>query len=360
MAITRSSTADRAVIRRAPGQQRQWRRNELVCTLGASLLVAAGLYLVHRAKSQGLAEIDRGLAAKQLLNLNNLGAREELLPALTMFPDPAEREFVARKIFYVAGGLSNVGAIGRIRVTAEEAGHARTLAHFRDRMGDHMGERRSVALLTGEQMRALKPLFVVRRPGQFENAFRLWACLFFAAFFLVHLWWSVRGFTGDQIFLPAIMLLSGIGLVLMVSLRDPVRDNLLFVDFAQGVTMGAVLLAAGSAIDFERLMGKLSFVPLLASFGLSVLLILFGSGPGSSDARVNLLGFQPVEIIRLLLVFFLAGYFASRWDILRHARETRPSLARLTGHFDIPPVDYTLPALVSVARRRCCRCSRRR
>jgi cell division protein FtsW (lipid II flippase) len=63
---------------------------------------------------------------------------------------------------------------------------------------------------------------------------------------------------------------------------------------------------------------------------------------------VNLLGFQPVEIIRLLLVFFLAGYFASRWDILRHARETRTSLARLTSRFDIPPVEYTLPALVSV------------
>src|ERR1700692_3246989 len=125
--------------------------------------------------SQGPAGIDRGLAAKQLLNLNNLGAREELLPALTMFPDAAEREFVARKIFYAAGGLSNVGAIARIRVTAEEAGNPRALAHFRDRMGN----RGSVALLTGDQLRALKPLFVVRRPGQFESAFRLWACLFF-------------------------------------------------------------------------------------------------------------------------------------------------------------------------------------
>jgi cell division protein FtsW (lipid II flippase) len=345
MAITRSSTADRAVVRRAPGQHRQWRRSELIWTLGASLLVGAGLYLVHRAKSQGLGEIDRGLAAKQLLNLNNLTAREELLPALTMFPDPAEREFVARKIFLAAGGLANVGAIARIRVTAEEAGQGRGLAHFRDRMAD----RASVALLSGDQLRALKPLFVVRRPAQFERAFRLWAFLFLAAFLLVHVWWSVRGFAGDQMFLPAVMLLSGIGLVLMASLRDPVRDNLLFVDFAQGVAMGAVLLAAGSAIDFERLMGKLSFVPLLASFGLSALLILFGSGPGSSDAKVNLLGFQPVEIIRLLLVFFLAGYFASRWDILRHARETRPSLAPLTGRFDIPPVEYTLPALVSVA-----------
>ena len=33
------------------------------------------------------------------------------------------------------------------------------------------------------------------------------------------------------------------------------------------------------------------------------------------------------ELIRLLLIFFLAGYFAQRWDVLRHARETRPKLA---------------------------------
>ena len=91
-----------------------------------------------------------------------------------------------------------------------------------------------------------------------------------------------------------------------------------------------MLLAVLSGFNYERLTGKLSFVPLLASFALSVLLVLFGSGPGTSDAKVNLFGFQPVEIIRVLLVFFLAGYFAQRWDVLRHARETRPSLAALT------------------------------
>ncbi len=77
------------------------------------------------------------------------------------------------------------------------------------------------------------------------------------------------------------MLLTGAGLVLMIALRDPVRDNLLFADFAQGVAIGCVLLAAASKLDFERLFGKLSFVPLLASFALSLLLVLFGSGPGA-------------------------------------------------------------------------------
>lgn len=320
MAVTRSRSVERASARNFPGQRAAWRGREFLLTVVASLLVAAGLYQVHNAKSAGLGEVEAGLTAKRLLNLNTLGAREELLPALTpFFPKSRERDAAAREIYYLTGSLPNVGGI----------------AHGK--------------LLTSEQFRQLKPLLVVRKPAQFQRAFYLWCGIFFGAFWLAHVFWSLRGFQGDQLFLPALLALSGIGLVLMVSLRDPVRDNLLFVDFAQGAAAGAVLLAVLSGFNYQRLTGKLSFVPLLASFGLSVLLVLFGSGPGTSDAKVNLFGFQPVEIIRVLLVFFLAGYFAKCWDVLRHARENRPTLAALTSRIDIPPVEYTLPALVSVA-----------
>jgi cell division protein FtsW (lipid II flippase) len=285
-----------------------------------TLILAFGLFQVYRAKSAGLATIDHGLASKQLLDLNTLTAREELLPALSSIPDQHAREEAARQIYYVAGGLNNVGALARIH-----------------------------GLFTGEQFRQLKPLFVVRRPAQFASAFYRWSALYFAAFLLVHVFWSWRGFRGDQFLLPAAMLLTGAGLILMIALRDPVRDNLLFVDFAQGAVLGCLLMAALSGLDYQKLLGKLTFVPLLLSFALSVALILFGHGPGTSDAKVNLLGFQPVELIRLLLVLFLAGYFASRWDVLRHARETRPKMAKLTSRFDIPPVEYTFPALVCAA-----------
>jgi cell division protein FtsW (lipid II flippase) len=285
--------------------------------LAASVLLAIGLYLVYKAKDAGLVEAEQQLTAKKLLNLNELGAREELLPTLgPIIPNQRERDETARKIYNLSGGMPNVG---RIR-----------------------------SLVTGDQFRMLKPVFVVRKPAEFRSAFWRWSLLFFAAFLAAHAWMSLRGIAADQTLLPATMALCGIGLILMVSLRDPVRDNLLFVDFAQGVVGGCVLLAAASGLDYERLFGKLSYVPLLASALLSVLLIVFGHGPGTSDAKVNLFGFQPVEIIRLLLVFFLAGYFASRWDVLRHARETRPKLARLTSQFDIPPVEYTIPALACV------------
>jgi cell division protein FtsW (lipid II flippase) len=318
MAVTRSTAAERPRIGRT--SKTSWRLNEAIGLLATSLAVAFGLHLVYQAKSTGFAEIDHGLASKQLLDLNTLTAREELLPALSSVPDQHAREEAARQIYFVTGSLGNVGALARIH-----------------------------GLFTSDQFRQLKPLFVVRRPAQFASAFTRWELLFIGAFLLVHVFWSMRGFRGDQILLLVTMLLSGAGLILMIALRDPVRDNLLFADFAQGAVLGCLLLAALSGLDFEKLLGKLTFVPLLASFALSVALILFGRGPGSSDAKVNLLGFQPVEIIRLLLVLFLAGYFASRWDVLRHARETRPKMAKLTSRFDVPPVEYTFPALVCAA-----------
>ncbi|MGA2736126.1 MAG: penicillin-binding transpeptidase domain-containing protein [Bryobacteraceae bacterium] len=344
MAVTRSRAAERAPAShdgRGANVWRNivWRRREAIWMLAVSLLLLLGFFLVYRAKTHTFAEIETGLANKQLLNLNDLTAREDLLPYLAIFTEPAERQFVARRIYDASGSLPNVGAIARLRASDAEVAAARGLKSF---SGRH-------AILTGEQFRQLKPSFVVRRPAQFRRTFLIWVALFFAAFWAAHLWWSVRAFPGDNTLLPSIMLLTGIGLNLMVSLRDPVRDSLLFADFAQGVAAGCVLLAIASAFDYERLLGKLSFVPLLASFALSALLIVFGYGPGASDAKVNLFGFQPVELIRILLILFLAGYFAQRWDILRHAREQRPRLAFLDRLGGIPPLEYTIPIFACVA-----------
>ena len=51
---------------------------------------------------------------------------------------------------------------------------------------------------------------------------------------------------------------------------------------------------------------ELSYLPLIGALSLSVLLILFGTGPGRSNAKVNLGPVQPIEAIRLLLALFLA------------------------------------------------------
>ena len=70
------------------------------------------------------------------LNLNALNAREDLLPVLTpIFPETALRAISRReKIYYATGSLSNVGALARLRIRADELA-ARNLKPLRDRLG---------------------------------------------------------------------------------------------------------------------------------------------------------------------------------------------------------------------------------
>src|ERR1035438_263476 len=109
MAVTHSRSVERATADDLRRRRSGWRGREFLLTVVASLLVFAGLYQVHQAKSEGLAEVDAGLSAKRLLNLNELSGREELIPALTpLFPNSRERDVAAREIYYLTGTLGNV------------------------------------------------------------------------------------------------------------------------------------------------------------------------------------------------------------------------------------------------------------
>ena len=101
--------------------------------------------------------------------------------------------------------------------------------------------------------------------------------------------------------------------------------------------------------NYERRFARLSYVPLIAAVLLALALGLFGSGPGASDARVNLFFFQPVEIIRILLVFFLAGYFAQNWDALRFLKQRHGPLPNASRRFNLPRLDYLVPVAAGVA-----------
>ena len=89
MPITRSSAASRPSA--GPLRGPLWRVRELFLMIAAGLAVAAALWMVWNAKTAGFADAEQALAAKRIVNLNALSAREDLLPVLTLFPDPAER-----------------------------------------------------------------------------------------------------------------------------------------------------------------------------------------------------------------------------------------------------------------------------
>jgi len=101
---------------------------------------------------------------------------------------------------------------------------------------------------------------------------------------------------------------------------------------------------AAAAARFRTPHRRLSFVPLLASFALSALLIVFGSGPARATPRSTCSVSSRSRSSACCWCF--SGGILRALDVLRHAHETRASLVRLTRHIDIPPVEYTLPARV--------------
>ncbi|MFL6350286.1 MAG: FtsW/RodA/SpoVE family cell cycle protein [Bryobacteraceae bacterium] len=348
---------------------------ELVWLVAGSVVVASGLALVYEAKTHGVAEQE-----KTTLNLNQLARPQELLPYVGIIPAQSDQEFVAKRIYNVKRHgemFSNTGALARLRVTEAELVRARGLDAFPKRMADarqrreqrdeeletsrswfskkwesmpgREGERAiSIPLLTSAEFAQLKPHLTVRTARQFRAHLVFWVVLFFSAFYAVHVIWRAVRFTGDDLMLPTIHALCGIGLIVMISLRDPLRDALLFADFTEGVIAGCVALVLFSMLDCERHFSRLSYVPLIAALVLAIALGVFGTGPGGSDAKINLFFFQPVELIRILIVLFLAGYFAQNWDALRHLKQQHGRLATFSARFSIPRLDYVFPVAVGV------------
>ena len=165
--------------------------------------------------------------------------------------------------------MSHVGEIGQIRVPIREVLSTRGLTTLQARAKQIQSshpDADSMLLLTAADVARLKPMFVVRDIARFRTQLVLWCGVFFCCFGAVHLFWTLRGTRGPQYLLPGVLLLTGVGMALMVTLRDPLRDTLVFANFAQGVAAGCVVLALASMLDYRRLTGKLSYVFLLASF----------------------------------------------------------------------------------------------
>ncbi|HUE21486.1 MAG TPA: FtsW/RodA/SpoVE family cell cycle protein [Bryobacteraceae bacterium] len=294
---------------------------------GASVLVVGGLAFVYAAKTQNFPDVSERLRHGDLLNLNTVSSAGQLLPFLDVIQDQAEREADADKLFAFLRAaqslhkpLPNVGTLARLR------------------------QNRKPLLPVSR----LKPLWVVRTPGEFRNAYLTWSAIYLSGFHLVWFAWRARRFAGDSAILPALHLLSGIGLILMVSLRDPLRDTLEFRKFALGVFLGCLLLLLPlvRALDYRRLADWI-YTPLLAAFALFALLLRFGTGPGSSDNKVNLGPFQPVEAIKILVVLFLAGYFARNWERLRDLRQK--GLRGMGVRLGVPRLAHLMPVACAVA-----------
>jgi cell division protein FtsW (lipid II flippase) len=298
--------------------------------VAVSIVIGIALVLVNSAKGPDLRSDNSGLGDGRIVNVNAVKDASEIVPMLGFIPDDTARQAAARDVYEFV--LSKERRVPRIGM----------LSSIRARTGES-------TLFSAKEIQQIKPTAVVRTPAEFRRAQVLYILLFFVSFYVLHALWSFRKFGGDGIILPAIQMLCGLGFVMMISIRDPLRDTLSFASFVQGIALGAAIALAISLLDFQKSpFRRLAFVCLLASFVLSALLLVFGSGPGTSDAKVNLFGFQPVEAIKLLLILFFAAYFAEHWELIRELREKRLDSGRWARWISLPPVRYIAPIVGGV------------
>jgi cell division protein FtsW (lipid II flippase) len=168
---------------------------------------------------------------------------------------------------------------------------------------------------------------IVRTPGEVTKWYWIIVASFFAGFFLLHLFLSFRFPGADQLVLPILMLLTGISFLSLLSLQDPLRDryfgqSTLFY-FGGGIA-GIFIILLFNLRKFTTDSGLFRLFIFrknskaangwpwaIGAIGLLLLTILFGTGPEGSGVKVNLFGFQPSEIVKFLIVVFLAGFFAT-------------------------------------------------
>ena len=322
---------------------------EWIALAVTTIVIALGLWLAYR---QQLSEVRTANAGAVLVDLNR-AAESAIAPALTVFPTAAEREFAARAIATRVndkGPLTHVGALTSVTVAAADVRKNRRLATLNARLGDRRMP--PLAVFTAADVAAIKQNLAVRSLDEYRRGIGYIALVFLAAFWLVHLVRRIAGRTGDLLLLPAMQLLSGLGLMAMIALRDPLRDTDAALGFAHGVALGCLALVVLSFVNFENPRFRRStVVPFFAAVGLAMALVLFGTGPGESGVKVNLLGVQPIEAIRLLAVLALASYFSRRWELLREFSSTHgptPAVRRfvkLPRGRDVQPLAVILGVL---------------
>jgi cell division protein FtsW (lipid II flippase) len=329
----------------------------LLMTTSCVAVLAIALACMGRLRAFDEAES----GSRAVVNLNAARGPAALEPALaTVFTNAHDRRFAAAELFRFMSSdpaerrtLPNVGAIARATVSKNAIRDARNLQAFAERLRGDAGRAPGadhIALFTASDIAKLKPSLSVRTRDQFQSLVWLFGALYVIGFHAVAFIWRRRGVPSDRLLLATTHLLTAIGFAVLLSRPDPLRDSVLFVRYAETIALGLALMTALSLLDIAALeFASLSYLPLIAALSLSVLLILFGTGPGSSSAKVNLGPMQPIEGIRLLLALFLAGYFGRRWELLREIRGETPRDVRLPTWINLPRGEYVLPVLVAVA-----------
>jgi cell division protein FtsW (lipid II flippase) len=177
----------------------------------------------------------------------------------------------------------------------------------------------------------------------------IWVSLAFVALLYgMHFWFSAMGFRGDQTLLPLVATLAGLGLVMIMRLqpalarRDVALANLAPRQIAF-MALGFLLMWAMVAI-FRRhhlsLLRRYKYTWAVLAILLAAATMVFGVERNGARLWFSIFGisFQPSEILKIVLVIFLAAYLDDKRELLMSPYRVGP--------LRLPPLPYLLPMLL--------------
>ena len=176
--------------------------------------------------------------------------------------------------------------------------------------------------------------------------------VYLLALALVHVLFVLAGRRTDQVLFPATAMLGGIGLLLMQRLpQGLVTQSFFGAELLLGQLQLFWLLLALTVITTLALAVRSdawlrTYKYTWAAAGIALLLATFLFGSDVNGARLTLsigpLSGQPSELLKVILVVFLAGYLSENRSLLSE-ESTRIGPVRL------PPLPYLAPMVVMVA-----------
>jgi len=155
-------------------------------------------------------------------------------------------------------------------------------------------------------------------------------------FLLAHLFLVAWGDGSDQVLLPIVACLMGLSLALGQRLAPALATR----QWLWLILAAAVLVAVAIAPYDLRWLRRYRYSWALAGIALVALTLVAGRSSAAGGPRLWLgvgpVQFQPSEVLKLLLVVFLAGYLEDKRELLAHA-STR------IGPLRLPPLPYLVP-----------------
>lgn len=199
--------------------------------------------------------------------------------------------------------------------------------------------KRAVLPLLGKgvlkQMREDNSVFV-RSPQEYREKFilsiALFSALWLVAFLLLASIDKRRGGKSNLELLAIAALLSGMGMVNLFNLQNPLWGELYgWSQLLKGMMPGMVLLILCAFVDWTSLYrfseSKKRWTRglwmALAAIGIALILLFLGHGPGGTHVNLPIINANGSPLIRILVGGYLAVVFASRGDLLE-AYTTKP------------------------------------